>query len=58
MKYHIELQSKGKSHWWRVVSRNGKTMLTSETYGRPSTRTRVASGFSKSTGIAIKNGAR
>lgn len=57
MKYFIELNdSQSKIFWWRVMARNGQVLLTSETYTRASTRTRIANKFSKATGIPVRLG--
>lgn len=41
-------------NWWKIVSRNGKTIATSETYSTPSKARRAARNFSLATGIKIK----
>ena len=40
--------------WWRVVHRNGNILLTSETYARKATRTRIALKFAYATGLKLK----
>ena len=41
------------SYWWVVYATNGNLLLTSETYEKKATRTRVAKNFSEATGIEI-----
>ncbi len=51
---HIELGTKGRSYWWRVVADNGNILATSETYRRKIDRNTVAQDFSSRNGIPIR----
>ena len=40
-------------YWFRVAHRNGNIIMTSETYTRKATRTRIANRFAKATGLNV-----
>jgi hypothetical protein len=43
----------GKNYWWVILAKNGNVLLTSETYEKKATRTRIAKKFSENTGIPV-----
>lgn len=53
MKVELVTNPDTKSYWWRIVATNGQILLTSETYKRKATRTRVARKFAAKTGLPL-----
>lgn len=45
-----------KAHFWRVVSKNGQILLSSEGYVRRSSRDRIVAAFSFYTGLEVRKG--
>ena len=55
-KYWIEtFLGGGGYHYWRVRSRNGQILLSSESYYRRSSRDRIVAAFSLATGLEVRN---
>tara|TARA_Y100000034_G_scaffold134224_1_gene202020 strand:+ start:1308 stop:1508 length:201 start_codon:yes stop_codon:yes gene_type:complete len=54
-KYRVErFNGRTRNQWyWRVVAKNGQTLLVSESYTRKDSRNRIANRFGKLCGIQV-----
>jgi hypothetical protein len=51
---HVELGTKGRSRWWRIVAQNGNILATSETYRNRMDRDEIARAFAARNRMEIR----